>query len=194
MQEILFLSIWLDTLSLDMAITIQRFMFEIPGTLIQASTYSMTWGGSYDNMQMLSVSIVHLASTAPAAFNKTSPSNNAINQGTRPTLRWQTSARAVEYEYCYNTTQSCSNWLSAGLNTYVVLPELNGTTTYYWQVRAVNSADTTYANTGTWWQFTTLDPAIFNRNKFHPTFCSALTKFYSMDEKAEGPGQRSKKI
>jgi hypothetical protein len=32
---------------------------------------------------------------------------------------------------------------------------LSSKTVYYWEVRAVNSAGTTLANSGTWWRFTT---------------------------------------
>ena len=36
------------------------------------------------------------------------------------------------------------------------LTGLAASTTYYWQVRAVNGCGTTYANGGTWWSFTTV--------------------------------------
>jgi hypothetical protein len=36
---------------------------------------------------------------------------------------------------------------------------------YYWQVRAINTGGTTYANGGTWWSFTTLPlPGAFNKS------------------------------
>ncbi len=119
---------------------------------------------------MLSVSIVHLANDPqpPAAFEKASPSSNATNQSLTPTLSWQASTYADGYEYCVNTTQSCSSWASAGTSMKVTLAELNSDTLYYWQVRATNDEGTTYADSGTWRQFTTLDPAIFTESVYIP--------------------------
>jgi hypothetical protein len=134
--------------------------------------YTMPWGGSYQGMQMLSVSIVHLEDIphAPAAFDKTSPSNGAVNQSSSPTLRWQGSTYATGYEYCYSTSPSCSTWQSAGTNTWVSLPQLASDTTYYWQVRASNSEGTVYANgaSDATWSFRTLDPAILIESIFVP--------------------------
>lgn len=137
------------------------------------NVYSMTWGESYDGMEMLSVSIVHLAPITPAAFDKTGPVNGDVDHSPRqPTLRWQASARAAGYEYCYDKTNdnACGIWLSAGTSTYAILPELDGISTYYWQVRAVNAVGTTYANGSetAYWSFTTWDPAIFTESNFLP--------------------------
>jgi hypothetical protein len=58
-------------------------------------THSMTWGGSYSGMQLLSVSVVHISnSTPPGAFNKSAPSNGATGVSTSPTLSWGTSSGA----------------------------------------------------------------------------------------------------
>lgn len=104
----------------------------------------------------------------PAAFSKSSPANSATGVAISPTLSWGTSLRATSYEYCYDTTNddACSGtWISTGTNTSATPTGLAGYTTYYWQVRAVNSGGTTYANntlpypppasTGIWWKFTT---------------------------------------
>ena len=91
----------------------------------------------------------------PGAFNKTAPANGATNQPTSLTLRWGPALTATRYEYCYDTTNdnACSAWTSTGSATSKALSGLNPYTTYYWQVRAVNSYGTTYANGGAWWFF-----------------------------------------
>lgn len=95
---------------------------------------------------------------APGAFGKSSPENNAIGQPLSLTLNWGASTGTnVWYEYCYDTV-SCtpaSTWLLAGTSTSANLSGLAYNTTYFWQVRAVNAAGTTYADGGTVWQFTT---------------------------------------
>jgi hypothetical protein len=94
---------------------------------------------------------------APGAFNKTSPANGA-NASTNPTLSWAASSGATSYEYCYdmsNNSTCNASWNSAGSSTSAGLSGLTNNKTYYWQVRAVNSFGTTYANGGTWWSFLT---------------------------------------
>lgn len=92
-------------------------------------------------------------------FNKISPPNNSIGQSTNPVLSWESSERATDYEYCYDTTNdnSCSNWVSNGNNTSKTLSGLSKNTTYYWQIRATNESGTAYANGNlvAIWSFTT---------------------------------------
>jgi photosystem II stability/assembly factor-like uncharacterized protein len=95
---------------------------------------------------------------SPGAFYKYSPANAATDIIISPTIRWYTSSNASSYEYCYDTSNdnACDGiWISTGTNYYVTLNELSYSTTYYWQVRAVNASGTTYANDNTWWSFTT---------------------------------------
>jgi len=107
----------------------------------------------------------------PGAFDKISPSNGLSGLPLDPTLAWSASSGASSYEYCYDTSDdnSCTEWLSAGSATSVQLNPLAYGTTYYWQVRAVNSFGTSYANGSTtaFWSFTTGSlPGAFG--KVHP--------------------------
>jgi hypothetical protein len=101
-------------------------------------------------------------SNLPGTFNKISPSNGSTSQPYNPTLTWDSSTGATEYEYCYDTTNdnACGNWTSSGANTSVGLSGLSYNTTYYWQVRASNSGGTTYADGSStaYWSFTVLTP------------------------------------
>ncbi len=106
--------------------------------------------------------------TAPGAFSKTSPANVATNVATNPTLSWGISTGATSYEYCYATVTGCTSWTSVGTATSVGLSGLSNSTTYYWQVRAVNGGGNTLADTGTYWSFTTVPPAPGTFNKISP--------------------------
>ncbi|HVN16952.1 MAG TPA: polysaccharide deacetylase family protein, partial [Anaerolineales bacterium] len=106
----------------------------------------------------------------PGDFGKTTPSNGAINQSLNTSLSWGTSTGAGSYEYCYDTSNdnACSNWISNGSSTSVLLSGLSPATTYYWQVRAVNSSGTTYADgsSTSFWSFATVPnpPTSFNKS------------------------------
>jgi hypothetical protein len=84
----------------------------------------------------------------PAAFNKLTPANGATDVTTSPLLTWSASTQVVAYEYCYDTTpdNACTTWISNGTSTSVGLSGLSSNTTYYWHVRAVNIAGTTYSD------------------------------------------------
>ncbi len=98
----------------------------------------------------------------PAAFSKDIPVNQAVAQPTNPSLQWNSSIGAIDYEYCFDTfnNNSCDTdwtgtyWLGT-YDTNAALQDLPSGTTFYWQVRANNTAGTTYANDGAWWSFTT---------------------------------------
>lgn len=105
---------------------------------------------------------------SPGGFSKTSPVNNAQGVALSPILTWETSPWMISYEYCYDQTNDddCSSWTNIGAATQVGLSGLSSQTTYFWQVRAVNSYGNTYAN-GTPsddWSFTTGGiPGAFNK-------------------------------
>jgi peptide/nickel transport system substrate-binding protein len=97
--------------------------------------------------------------TVPSSFNKTAPVNGATSQPANPTLSWVPSAGAIAYLYCYDTSNdgTCTTWFDNGTGTSVTLSGLAKNTTYYWQVKAVNSFGTTYANgaKSAFWSFKT---------------------------------------
>jgi hypothetical protein len=90
--------------------------------------------------------------TPPAAFGKTIPADGALLHDTG--LSWQASAGATKYEYCLDNTDddTCDgNWIDNGTLTTATALQLSINADYYWQVRAVNSHGTTYADGGDWW-------------------------------------------
>ena len=115
---------------------------------------------------------------APAAFGKAAPANGATGQSTSPTLTWGASARATSYEVLPGHDER--RRLRRHVDEYGAAPSvgLSGlaySTTYYWQVRAVNAGGTTYADANTWWSFTTQveKPAAFGKTA--PTNGAAVT-------------------
>lgn len=102
--------------------------------------------------------VVKAAVPLPAAFQKTSPINGAVNQTIPVRLSWGGSRGATSYEYCVDTV---NNSVCDGAWAPTATPDTSGlheSTTYYWQIRARNARGTTEANGGTWFSFTTLSP------------------------------------
>jgi hypothetical protein len=96
--------------------------------------------------------------SSPGAFGKVAPANGATGQPTSLSLSWGTSSDATSYEYCIDTTVNgaCDgSWIDVGNVLSAALSGLATSTSYSWQVRAVNGQGTTQADGGTWWQFTT---------------------------------------
>jgi serine protease len=94
----------------------------------------------------------------PGAFNKTSPSNNLTRRPTTLTLSWGASTGAVSYEVCLdkiNNSVCDGTWTSVGTSRSATANALTRATSYYWQVRAVNAAGVTNANSSVWWKFVT---------------------------------------
>jgi hypothetical protein len=94
----------------------------------------------------------------PGPFNKSLPKKEAKNVATSVVLSWTASSGAASYEYCYDTSNdnACAgSWQNAGTLRRAAIAGLLRNTTYFWQVRARNTAGTTSANNGTWWRFTT---------------------------------------
>ncbi len=100
----------------------------------------------------------------PGPFAKIAPADGATDQPLNLILDWGNSAEATNYEYCYDTTNdnACSGWLSTGSASQASIGELSYSTTYYWQVRATNAGETTYADGSptAFWSFTTQSPPV----------------------------------
>ena len=108
--------------------------------------------------------------SAPAAFAKSTPANAAPNQSISLALSWAASSGAEAYEYCLDTNNNAAcdtSWVNTGTGRLVNPSGLAYSTTYYWQVRAINPGGVTNANASSWWSFTTqVDPA----SQFTKTF------------------------
>ena len=96
-----------------------------------------------------------------------SPANGAVALPSLVVFAWDASANADTYELCFDTSNNAtcdSPWVTnltgPGLAYVAVLAP---GTTYYWQMRARNSAGTTDA-TGGWYSFATLAlPGAFSK-------------------------------
>jgi hypothetical protein len=97
--------------------------------------------------------------SAPGGFNKSTPTNAATGVSTSTALTWTASSNASSYEYCIDTTNdnACSTGWVGTSNLFSPALALSASTTYYWQVRAINSFGTTYADASStaYWTFTT---------------------------------------
>ena len=91
----------------------------------------------------------------PVSFAKSAPRNNATKQKTSVKLSWAASTRATSYEYCIALSKAaCKTWKKTGTARTVTVKGLKAGTSYYWQVRAKNTAGTTLS-ASTFWKFTT---------------------------------------
>ena len=115
----------------------------------------------------------------PGAFLKTAPINGTINAPVNLTLSWGASSGVTSYEFCYDTTNdnACTTWVTNGTATSKLMSGLSPNTTYYWQVRAINTIGTTYSNASStaFWSFTTTTAGSLpgNFNKFLPANLSS---------------------
>ncbi len=133
--------------------------------------YLCTAGTGYDGPTGLGTPLGLAAfanGNAPAGkFFKISPPNGAVGQSTNPTLQWGSSSGASYYEYCYSTSNPCTNWINNGTPTSAGLSGLTAGQTYYWDVAAVKGGGTTYSDGSTAdWIFTTADqnPGAFGKS------------------------------
>jgi hypothetical protein len=95
----------------------------------------------------------------PGVFDKSAPQDRAVGVSLDPLLTWGASAGAVSYEYCLALASAgvCNDWHNTQASTSVQLSGLSPSTTYSWQVRAVNEFGFTYGNASSinYWSFTT---------------------------------------
>ncbi|MDW8293701.1 MAG: fibronectin type III domain-containing protein, partial [Anaerolineae bacterium] len=98
---------------------------------------------------------------APGPFDKQTPPDGATGVSTTTAqLTWAASANATGYQICIGTQVGLcdvtGSWVNAGGTSYAIA--LNPSTTYWWQVRALNAGGQTQADNGAWWHFTTAAP------------------------------------
>jgi predicted phage tail protein len=105
-------------------------------------------GTTYANASATAFWSFTTLTTPPAAFNKLNPANGATGLPFSITLSWEPSLGVISYEYCIDTSNDndCLTWINVGNATSVNIFGLSPSTTYYWHVRAINAAGTTYAD------------------------------------------------
>jgi hypothetical protein len=113
--------------------------------------YASALGWWVDNVK------IYTCTPPPGAFNKINPSNGVTGVGLNPALTWSNSAFASSYQYCYDTINDnkCNRtWLTV-TDPFVGITNIGTNTTYYWQVRAINSVGTREADNQSWSSFST---------------------------------------
>ncbi len=119
---------------------------------VQATDY---WSGLTTEPKTFTINVLP---QLPVNFKKTSPAKGAKRLRTnRVTLKWQAARGAASYQYCVDTiddNQCNGSWVTTR-GRFAYVRNLAPGTTYYWQVRAVNSGGYTEANVGVWSRFTT---------------------------------------
>lgn len=108
-----------------------------------SNTYTMTWGGSYGGMVLLSVSIVRLN---PMPVPPSAPTGVSASDGTftdKVQISWNASSGAAYYKIYRNTSNTTSGAAELSGNSasspYDDLTAVPGGMYYYW-VKACNSA------------------------------------------------------
>lgn len=144
-----------STLSSLATLTADTSSYQVVG--LSASTsycFKVTAATSTTSAASNTATVTTLAYVAaPTAFTKKSPASGTRPYGPGVVLQWYSSSNTISYEYCIATTKAgCTNWKSVGTNLFVSLT-LTLNVVYYWQVRAVGSGGTTYADSGTLWYF-----------------------------------------
>ncbi len=145
---------WTDsyTLSLQYALGDSSGVFIVPPLVYQTSidgnAFTISWNGQGN---------AYLPSP-PGAFTRTSPADGSLLIPASSSLQWGASANAVSYEYCVDTINNSAcdaSWINTGTTTSAALSGITNSTSYFWQVRALNYDGTTEANSGTWGSFHT---------------------------------------
>ncbi len=103
----------------------------------------------------------------PGSFSKSGPGNTAAGQASSTVLDWADSSGATSYDYCLDrgtpNSYCDSGWVTGLTSSQVSLSGLSYNSAFEWQARANNDDGTTLANGGTYWTFSTMNPA---RNDF----------------------------
>ena len=95
-------------------------------------------------------------STPPSgSFGKIDPANLAAGLPSSLSLNWGSQSGALYYIYCLDTVNNstCDTYWSYSGSTNATLSGLISGVTYYWQVLAVKSNGSVFADSGAWWSF-----------------------------------------
>jgi hypothetical protein len=126
---------------------------------------TVAWQGPGISHQVISSAYLVTAAPVPVplpgTFSQTAPASGATGVSLTPAFSWGASSNAASYTLEVSTTSSFSNLVinQTGITGTSFTPGggLNGTTTYYWRVTAVNETGTRVSsNAGI--SFTTLTP------------------------------------
>lgn len=91
----------------------------------------------------------------PLVFGKSNPANGGVWSSGSP-LAWVANSSATSYDYCFDTINNgaCdTSWITT-TSTYAFVT-FAAHSSYSWQVRANTPGGVVYANSNTWWTFTT---------------------------------------
>jgi predicted secreted protein len=135
--------------------------FELPNYQL---TYTSTACVPYDYFNYLPMLLK--PGDPPAAFGKISPDDADHKPLTGIQLDWEDSMGASSYQYCYDTTLDgvCTgSWISTGATSQVGPLNFAGGAAYEWQVKALNSSGTTYADDEVNWTFSTISLSPFTQ-------------------------------
>ena len=99
------------------------------------------------------------SSSPPGSPSLLSPARSSTGVLINTTLDWDDVGCASTYDIRICSDSACSSVVASSnvpVSQWQISPVLNVSTTYYWQVRATNSAGTTYANgfSTAFWSFT----------------------------------------
>ena len=89
----------------------------------------------------------------PGVVSNPSPSDQATNVSTNPTLSWSGSSNVDSYDVYFGTTSVPTTLVGSSTSTSFSRSGLNLNTTYYWQIVAKNSCGN--STSGPVWSFTT---------------------------------------
>ncbi len=111
-----------------------------------------------DSLGLAGSSSAELRVLLPGEFGKIGPADSPVSITASPVLQWELSLGVASYEYCIDRTDNSTcddSWTDTGMISSAGLGRLQLGSTYYWQVRAVNSSGSKEADGGRWWRFKT---------------------------------------